>query len=555
MSEQLSWRIPKVRQKLWKKSPSSNRGSRMVGAPVITQKEDHLRDRYVSFALDLVWSIDQTWIGDYELIVVQDQSSREVLGYRLIKGGASARDVVNLLMEIISFTQRPKMVHTDAGGIFVSPPNAKHPENHQLYKYLKSEDITHSVTVQRKNVVSPKKRHGNNVHERLNGSIKTRIKELLQRKPYKGCYATPEGKACMLNTSPIVQANALAAATVTAKRDEPYLPALAIKKSAEGKAIIKKKLAAVANYQEDWGTFFKNWQNNSMLSHTETQLMLHEGFTSVISSLKSTNENLTRDLTEAHASLDEMSSRMQSMETNLTYLQDRERDRELEEKDKEDRRKMRSARKRLPLRDPLYLEEYNVALSLIEGTNFCASRDRVCLLILYLTGVRARSLLHVTGAHLHTMLDFLDGGEGQLSFPGIKSATARAVHVPLTRSADSQIRELKHEIERLLKGRAPEDRVMVRFEGHADLLSITNLNKRLNRILKKASATAGKNFRSHSFRVGLTTALSEAAGPALAQQLLGHRDQRTTPGKDRSLPTSPRQARPWASNPTDSRLF
>ncbi|BEI31785.1 putative integrase/recombinase protein (mitochondrion) [Bryopsis sp. KO-2023] len=536
MSEQLSgpqaWRIPKVRQKLLKKSPSSNSGSRMGDAPPTVQKKDHLRSRYVSFMLDQIWSIDQTWLKNDELIIIQDQSSREILGYRLIKGGASARDVVELISRTISFTQRPKMVHTDAGGIFVSPPNAKHPENHQLYKYLKSEDITHSVTVQRKRPGSlSKKRHGNNVHERLNGSLKTRIKELLQAIPYKGSYATPEGRAWrqtpegktwiqkgwlidfaaltfekaedllysavsaynsryhrMLDTSPIVQANALAAATVTAKRDAVYLPALATKKSAAGKAIIKKKLAAVADYQEDWGNFFKNWQNKSMLSHAETQLMLHEGFTSVISSLKSANENLTRELTEAHVSLDEMSSRMQSMETNLTYLQDRERDRELEEKEKEDRRKMRSARKRLPLRDPVYSEAYNAALNLIEGTHFCASRDRVCLLILYLTGVRARSLLHVTGAHLHTMLNFLDGGEGQLSFPGIKSPTARAVHVPLTRYAASQIKELKHEIERLLKGRGPEDRVMVRFEGHPELLSITNLNKRLNRILKKASA-------------------------------------------------------------------
>lgn len=291
----------------------------------------------------------------------------------------------------------------------------------------------------------------------------------------------------MLDTSPIVQANALAAASPNL--NATYLPALATKKSAEGKAIIEKKLAAVADYQEDWGNFFKNWQNNSMLSHAETQLMLHEGFTSVITSLKNSNESLTRELTEAHVSLDEMSSRIQSMETNLTYLQNRERDRELEEKEKEDRRKMRSARKRLPLRDPVYAEEYNKALSFVNGTDFCASRDRVCLLILYLTGIRARSLSHVLGSHLHTMLDYLDGGEGLLSFPGIKSPTASPVHIPLTRYADSQIKELKHEIERLLKGRGPGDPVMVRFEGSSCLLSVTNLNKRLNRILKKTSST------------------------------------------------------------------
>lgn len=61
----------------------------------------------------------------------------------------------------------------------------------------------------------------------------------------------------------------------------------------------------------------------------------------MLSSLKTTNETLNRELSSAHTSLVEMTSRIKTLESRLNYLQTREHTRELEEKEKEDRRKMR----------------------------------------------------------------------------------------------------------------------------------------------------------------------------------------------------------------------
>lgn len=198
--------------------------------------------------------------------------------------GHTSQDVVSLLSETIGFVQRPKCIHTDSGGIFVPPANAKNPEEHPLHKYLSSEGITHSVVNQ------SVKKHGNNVHERLNGSLKTRIKDALLGGFYKTSKGqtwrrTPEGKAWlkkgwrhnwnaltneeaeailhiavtdynskhhrMLGTSPIIQANALAAEAEGILAPNNTTPQLAASNSAFGKELIKKRAEATTNYKED----------------------------------------------------------------------------------------------------------------------------------------------------------------------------------------------------------------------------------------------------------------------------------------------------------------
>lgn len=72
-------------------------------------------------------------------------------------------------------------------------------------------------------------------------------------------------------------------------------------------------------------------------------------------------------------------------------------------------------------------------------------------------------------------------------------------------------------------GCAPHDPVMRRTEGSSELLSETNLQKRLNRILKKLSAATDMLFRTHSFRKGLATSVLEMAGVDVAQYVMGQK--------------------------------
>lgn len=69
---------------------------------------------------------------------------------------------------------------------------------------------------------------------------------------------------------------------------------------------------------------------------------------------------------------------------------------------------------------------------------------------------------------------------------------------------------------------------MSRTEGSPELLSVSNLKMRLNRILCKLSNKTGKYLRTHSFRIGLTTSLVKTSGIEKAREIIGHKDYGTT---------------------------
>lgn len=295
------------------------------------------------------------------------------------------------------------------------------------------------------------------------------------------------------------------------------------------------KQEVVGKYAGDWQRFFIDWyrstlahQESSKALHKQTQTELKAGFAEVISTLKREKSTLEFSLVESSKSLKKLQCRVESLEQTLSYLRERESSREQEQLVISARRARRRARTRLPLRDPVYAKEYEVAQSKITGASFASSRDRVCLLLLYLTGIRVRSLRHTTAAHLKVLLNFLEEDSGTLSFPGIKSSSARAIHIPLTNHARKYILSVKSDIERLMSCRSPSELVFSRVEGSSDLLSVTNLTKRINRILEWCSQALGRLLRSHSFRIGLTTAISASSGTDMARELVGHSDIRTT---------------------------
>lgn len=138
---------------------------------------DHLQGRYSSTELDHVWTMDQTRVGKQDLLLIQEQSSREIIGYRLYTKPVTAQAVVDLLSETVALHQRPRMLHTDRGGIFTSPTGAKSPQSskpHPVTSYLESEGIQASICDQ------SSKKHRNNAHERVNRTIKTKLRSKLK---------------------------------------------------------------------------------------------------------------------------------------------------------------------------------------------------------------------------------------------------------------------------------------------------------------------------------------------------------------------------------------
>ena len=226
-------------------------------------------------------------------------------------------------------------------------------------------------------------------------------------------------------------------------------------------------------------------------------------------------------------------ARLAEMEKKLNYMSNREASREQEELEKRDRQARRRARTRKPIREALFVKEYKIAQNLAIGDNFEDCRDRVCLLLLFLTGVRIGLLRLTTGSHLSKLLSFIKEDQQTLVYPSTKQPKAADISIPLPGEAIPLIEERSNDLRRLLSGRTPHDMVMCRTEGSNDVISLTNINKRLNRIMKKLSAATGKLFRTHSFRIGLATSIMDVASMDIAHDVLGHRDFDTTASYNR----------------------
>lgn len=69
---------------------------------------------------------------------------------------------------------------------------------------------------------------------------------------------------------------------------------------------------------------------------------------------------------------------------------------------------------------------------------------------------------------------------------------------------------------------------MITAPNSAQPLNRSWLAARINKILKGVSKLEKKHITSHSFRIGQTTSLIEMCGLPAAQQIIGHRDIRTT---------------------------
>lgn len=542
------WRVylkPKTEVKASKIPPSEN----SVSSKVISEPGDKLAGRYQCAELDSVWTADVTQLGSQSLLLIMDLGPRQVVGHKLFPDYPSATDVAKLLAESFSSRQRPKMFHSDSGRIFTSKV---------VTALLDSE----CVVISRGN--QKYRKHHNQVQERLHRTIK----DLLARKLYvimsKAISHTKDNAWVLLAQMPREEATTLVHEVIEFYNSKFHrgigaspnlldtamavygegVNLLAKKGSLAGDKVEEWKRTVVSKYAGDWQRFFIEFYIRNLEEHKATQARIRDSahevitaseqhFQKVIAALEREKLGLKSELDSSRKELSVVQARLTEMEKNLKYIYSREATREQEDLEKQARKARRRARKRQPLRDALFVKEYRLAQSFLSGDGFEVCRDRVGLLLMFLTGLRVRSLLLTTGGHLSKLLSFLDEDNQTLVYPGIKSASAATIRIHLPSEARPLISDRSKDINRLLAGRAPHEKVMSRSEGSQELLSISNLTRRLNRIMHKLSERTGKLFRTHSFRIGLTTSLVAKAGIEIARDIMGHKDYGTTASYNR----------------------
>ena len=90
-----------------------------------------------------------------------------------------------------------------------------------------------------------------------------------------------------------------------------------------------------------------------------------------------------------------------------------------EREEKAARREKRAKRKRLPKRDPINSEIYKLLIKESEGPSYIATRTRIAICLLTVTGIRIGELLSLKVGQLETLLE-----EGWISIDRLKRGPA-----------------------------------------------------------------------------------------------------------------------------------
>lgn len=492
--------------------------------------KDLLNNKYVSPNVDSIWTLDFTAFGRkkqrYWTLTLMDLASRRILLHRVVRSDGCSfkeKDVIMLVNEAILVNQRPQVIHTDMGGQFIGE---------ELATFLKKQDIKQSLADQ------VRQKFPNQVHESSNKTLKKILSDILKTKKIKSIdhienqetaialisevISTYNNKphSKLVQASPNISNNALALNNdlilqrlqkTQCNNQKPFI--LAKAGTDLGDQIETIKTEVIQRYAGDWQTFFTEWREQQ---EQDTQHIIEE----IRESAKSTIETLQGQLQEQLSQLQEQLSQIQ-------YLKSREEDRARKEKEAEEKKQIRKLRERRPARDAATCPEFLNAIATVEATKnrsqFCAARDKIALLLLYLFGMRIGNLSLITAGHLQQILK-----QKQVLLPLIKTKKPVYKNFYISESMKQLIIKLESSFQILLGDRKDEQLVFTQTYDSEKTLSRITLTGRINKILKESSKASHKKLSSHSFRIGLTTALIETAGIDIAQAMIGHKDIATT---------------------------
>lgn len=508
--------------------------------------KDKLKKRFIVKDVDHIWTMDFTKIMSNEsyniwLFTIMDVTTRRIL-FHTIKNDPSlqicpfnTREVLRILEECFSFCgNKPKIIHTDCGGQFVSTEFNEFLHHHQIEGSLGDQVIY---------------KHSNQVHERFHRTIKdiikqkltekigtkqnrTQLKDLGQLKDINNiithinhCIDVYNNKehSSLWTASPNIIEHAL-----LLKGDQDT-GALFRNHTKGGDEINLYKKEVLVKYAGNWQQFFIDWRLEHKKQHEATIAKIEQEKEVIVQEVKEQAEltisALSGENQQLHQKIKEMQHNIEQMQQLFEELSKREEYKIAQEKEQEERRLARRNRSRRPLRDAATVPELEKALDLVEQKShspFVKARDKASLLFLYLFGLRVSNLRLIQVKHV---LQLLNNDFVQL--PLIKSKTTNQMTYPISPLTKELLKKYQHILLFLIQNKE-EDQYVITPEDSTDPLSRVNLTNNLNTILKETGKNFYKKLTSHSFRIGFTTSIIEVSGIETAQKLVGHSSIMTT---------------------------
>ena len=189
------------------------------------------------------------------------------------------------------------------------------------------------------------------------------------------------------------------------------------------------------------------------------------------------------------------------------------------------RREKWSQRKRLPKRDPINSELYNLLIKQSEGPSYIATRTRIAICLLTVTGIRIGELLSLKVGQLETLVE-----EGWISIDRLKRGPAN--HKAFLTSEGKRIIKLrKRDFEFLFLMKDKDSYVFTSDRKPNQMLRRQTITMDVNKVMHSVSnlLTSRPNITSHSFRIGYISQLwKDTKDIEFVRQTIGHRNLNST---------------------------
>ena len=191
------------------------------------------------------------------------------------------------------------------------------------------------------------------------------------------------------------------------------------------------------------------------------------------------------------------------------------------------RREKWSQRKRLPKRDPINSEIYNLLIKESEGPSYIATRTRIAICLLTVTGIRIGELLSLNVGQLETLLN-----EGWISIDRLKRGPANHKAF-LTSEGKKLVKARKRDFEFLFLMKDKDSYVFTSDRKPNQKLRRETITMDVNKVTHSVSKLlpSKPNITSHSFRIGYISRLwKDTKDIEFVRQTIGHRNLNSTSG-------------------------
>ena len=196
-----------------------------------------------------------------------------------------------------------------------------------------------------------------------------------------------------------------------------------------------------------------------------------------------------------------------------------------ERAEKAARREKWSKRKRFPKRDPINSEIYNLLMKESEGASYIATRTRIAICLLTVSGIRISELLSLKVFQLKTLL-----GEGWISIDRLKRGPANHKAF-LTSEGRKVVKARKRDFEFLFLMKDENSYVFTSDRKPNQKLGRQTITMDVNKVMHSVSnlLPSKPNITSHSFRIGYISQLwKDTKDIEFVRQTIGHRSLNST---------------------------